>query len=181
MISKTFAVMGALTLLSATAHAGSAPKELYGKSIILTWTEYQNVRCCGRPNFRDVVIQFSRKIYISTAGRPFSRFGQTSPAGEGTHEEVGSSGINAQGGPTQTLFSGRTMTILGSSGGHARRTVVNFNENFSTCDTQIVFAKQAGLGVVMGRNMHTGEPVEMRSSKVTNVSCSVRDGNVFAQ
>ena len=32
MISKSFAVIGALTLLSAVAHAGPPPKELYGKS-----------------------------------------------------------------------------------------------------------------------------------------------------
>jgi hypothetical protein len=39
MISKSFALMGVLTLLSAAAHAGSTPKELYGKSITVAWSE----------------------------------------------------------------------------------------------------------------------------------------------
>jgi hypothetical protein len=45
MISKSFPVMGLLTLLSAAAHAGSAPKELYGKSISVAWSE----SITGRP------------------------------------------------------------------------------------------------------------------------------------
>jgi hypothetical protein len=44
MIYKSFAVMGALTLLSAALTPGSAPKELYGKSIIITWTEHRSQR-----------------------------------------------------------------------------------------------------------------------------------------
>jgi hypothetical protein len=36
MIYKSFASIAALILLSGVAHAGSAPKELYGKSITVT-------------------------------------------------------------------------------------------------------------------------------------------------
>jgi hypothetical protein len=38
----------ALTLLCAVAYAGSPPKELYGKSIIVTWGEHRSQRELGR-------------------------------------------------------------------------------------------------------------------------------------
>jgi hypothetical protein len=47
MISKSFAAMSVLKLLSAAAHAGSAPKELYGKSIIVTRSEHRSQREFG--------------------------------------------------------------------------------------------------------------------------------------
>jgi hypothetical protein len=73
MISKSFAVMGVLMLLSVTAHAAAAPKELYGKSTIVTWTEHRNQRQLGQTDFRDVDVSLSRKIYISTKGQWFDR------------------------------------------------------------------------------------------------------------
>jgi hypothetical protein len=82
----------------------------------------------------------------------------------------------------QTQFSGRTMTILGNSeGGLARKATVTFNEAFSACEAQIVIAKQVGHDVVRIRSLRTGELREIRSATVSGVSCSVRDGNAFAQ
>jgi hypothetical protein len=146
MISKSFAVMGVLTLLSAAAHAGSAPKELYGKSIILTWGEHRNQRMFGEASFRDVNVALSRTIYISTKGQWFGRFA----AGSQSHESIGTSGAPLGGGLREVQFSGRSITATSASkGGIARRMTI-----------------AAG---------------EIRSATVPSVSCSVRDGNVFAQ
>jgi hypothetical protein len=179
-IVTLFAVGIGITSSSA-ARCQTAPQSLRGKSIIITWTEYQNVRWGGRANFQDVVIPFSRRFYISTAGRPFVRFGQTTGGQEATEDIVEAAGPNNAGNQTQTSFTARTMTAIFGRGGHARRISVTFNENLSACQAQIVFAKQLGQDIVMGRNMRTGQPVEMRSSKAAGVSCSVREGNVFAQ
>jgi hypothetical protein len=184
MISKSFAVMGALALLSAAAYAGSAPpKELYGKSIIFAWTEQRSQRQLGQANFRDIVDPLSIKIYVSTTGRPFNRFASTSRGRKVSSEGVGASGISSGGGPRLTEFKGRTLIMTATSkGGLARRFTINFNENYSTCEAQVVVAKQAGSDVVLGRNLYTGEPQEIRSARVSSgPSCSVRDGNVFAQ
>jgi hypothetical protein len=49
-------------------------------------------------------------------------------------------------------------------------------------DMHIIFAKQAESDVVIGSNLATGAAaLEIRSSTVTGVSCSVRDGNVFVE
>jgi hypothetical protein len=91
MISKSIVVMGALTLLSAAAHAGSAPKELYGKSIIISWTEHRNQRHIGQTNFRDVGVPLSRKIILarrvngSAASLPRLGTGRTVTVAEGNN------------------------------------------------------------------------------------------------
>jgi hypothetical protein len=174
----------ALGVLSSAmaSYAESAPKELYGKSIIITWTEHRNQRHADQANFRDVDVALSRQIYISTEGHFFGRLSAKSPSGRvGSREGVGTSGISAGGGPREVQFSGRTITLTGAStGGLARRTTVEFNESFTTCEAQVIFAKQAGSDVVVGRNLVTGGLNEIRSATVTTVSCSVRDGNVFA-
>jgi hypothetical protein len=195
MIFKGFAVICALTLLSAVAHAaGSPPKELYGKSIIITWTEHHNQRQLGQGDFRDVDVSLSRKIYISTKGQWFDRFATTF-AGRGaglrrlrqiTHEAgreaIGTSGTTFSGGLRQVQFNGKTITTIGTSaGGLARRTTIEFNENFTTCDARIIFAKQTGTEVVVGQNLRNGQPLQIRSATVNSVSCSIRDGNVFAE
>lgn len=185
----------ALTLLSAAAHAESAPpKELYGKSIIITWTEHRNQRQLDQADFRDVDVSFSRKIYISTKGQWFDRFASTfggRGAGlrrlrqithEAAREAIGTSGSTFAGGLRQAQFIGKTITLTGTSaGGLARRFVIEFNESFSACETHIIFAKQAGSEVVVGQSLRTGEPIQIRSAAVTSVSCSVRDGNVFVE
>jgi hypothetical protein len=81
MISKSFAVMGALTLLSATAHAGSAPKELYGKSITVQWSESIVGSVGGEQSTRNWLIPRLMNIYVSTAGRPFVRETESGTAG----------------------------------------------------------------------------------------------------
>lgn len=76
---------------------------------------------------------------------------------------------------------GQSFTLISTSkGGVARRITVGFNDTFSTCTAQVVFAKEAGANVVMGKSLYTGKPLEIRSGTVSGVSCKVRDGNVSA-
>jgi hypothetical protein len=164
------------------AYAGPPPKEFYGKSIVITWTEHRSQRHLDQANFQDVDMPLSRKFYISTKGQLFSRFAAISPRGrEGRAEAIGTSGTTHAGGPREVQFNGRTITVTGAStGGLARRTIIEFNESFTTCEAHVTFAKQTGSDVVVGRNLVTGQLQEYRSATVSNVSCSVRDGNVFA-
>jgi hypothetical protein len=73
MTRKGIVVSAALTLLSAAAHAGSAPKELYGKSIVVAWSESRDQRVETEKEVRNFGQAVQMNLYISTAGRPFSR------------------------------------------------------------------------------------------------------------
>jgi hypothetical protein len=176
MISS-FTIIGVLATWTAAAHAGSAPKELYGKSIVFTWAENRSQRLLGQTNFRDVLVPLSHSVYISTTGRLFDRF--VAGSQNAAHETIGTSATSVGGGPKQIQFSGRTMTLIATNkGGMARKTTIEFNDSFNTCQADVVFAKQAGSNVVVGG--FTGQ-LEIRSSSITGVTCSVREGNVFAQ
>jgi hypothetical protein len=122
-------------------------------------------------------------IYISTKGQWFGRFAPRQ-SGKG-HESIGTSGTHdsSGGGPREVQFSGRSIIVTGAGqGGISRRTTIEFNEGFTTCNAQLIFAKEAGRDVVVGNNLDTGAAdKEIRSVTISNVSCSVRDGNVFAQ
>ena len=163
------------------AHGQTAPQGMRGKSIVVAWREQRNQRRGNQKDFHDVTAPLSRTIYISTAGRPFSRFTGTLGSSTGSAENVGASGTSYGGGPREVRFDGRTMTLTSTTkGGLARRTTIEFNESFTNCQAQVVFAKQAGRDVVVGRSLVTGQPMEIRSVTVTGVTCSIRAGNVFA-
>ena len=70
--------------LTTQAHAAGAPEALKGKSVILTWTETRQQRVVGQPNFYSVIGSDSTSIYVSTAGRIFSRRTNSTRAGSGT-------------------------------------------------------------------------------------------------
>jgi hypothetical protein len=177
-----FYAIAANLALSLPAHSQTAPQGLRGKSIIITWGEFQSVRRPGEANFHNDTVPFIRRVYISATGRPFSRTGVTARGYEGTNDIVGAGGTTFGGGPRQMQFSGRTMTDTGVTKGNlALQITVTFNENFSACEAQVVRAKPIGVEVAVGRNYYTGEPVEIRSSRVSSVTCAVRDSNVFAQ
>lgn len=167
MIFKSFTVMGVLAMLSATAQAGSPPKGLYGKSIIVTWGEQRSQRMFHETNFRDVNVGFYRAIYVSTKGQSFNRFS----AGEQTHLGKGTGGTNNVGGSGELEFNGRT--IMGTSsakGGLARRMIIELNDSFTTCEAHVIFAKEAGSDAVIGYDIRTGvADKEIRSAAVSSV------------
>src|SRR5882757_330161 len=75
-------------LLATQAHAADAPAALKGKSVVVAWTETRQQRHVGEPNFRSVDASHNLSIYISTAGRVFSRQTNSTRAGSGATEQV---------------------------------------------------------------------------------------------
>jgi hypothetical protein len=65
MISRSFTIIGALTLLSAVAYAGPAPKELYGKSITVAWSESRDQRVETEKEVRNFGQAVKMNLYIS--------------------------------------------------------------------------------------------------------------------
>lgn len=159
--------------------AQSAPESLRNKSVIVSWTENRSVRMGDNPNFRDMSTPFSMSVYISSAGRPFSRVAATPRRGNtGSAEHVGTSGRSYSGGARQVRFSGQTleMTAVMQAGG-ARRISVDFGGG--GCSARVTTAMQVGSKSYRAKSLVSGEPMEIRSVAVTGTSCSVREGNVF--
>lgn len=126
-------------LLATQAHAAGAPEALKGKSVVVTWTETRQQRYVGQPNFYSVNGSVSMSVYVSTAGRVFSRRTMSTRSGSGTIEQAPGEGGGAY--PTRTaLFGGQTMTLIGETKGGAYRTLIEFDASFASCSARVALA-----------------------------------------
>jgi hypothetical protein len=82
-----FARLLVLTLIAlgfGTANASAFPKELYGNSVVVSWADTVQYNLVGQNVSRSGLVSYSLSIYISTAGRPFSRLMRASGFKEDT-------------------------------------------------------------------------------------------------
>ena len=187
MIYKSFTVIAALTLLSAVAHAGSAPKELYGKSITVGWSESETAKFEAEQQERNVGMAAQMNIYISTAGRPFVRL-MTSAQGGRSRQESGGTGSLRSTGLTETApgeaaekerveFEGHSIVVYRQFLSGAHRITIDVDS--TTCKARIINGKEVGKNIVRYSSGHGR--YEILSVQVGSVSCSVRESNVFGQ
>jgi hypothetical protein len=180
-------VCSTVTLLSAVAYAESTPKELYGKSIVLSWNETRAGEAGG---LRILNRQIS--IYISTQGRLFHRvtvtrgnrrFGlskgqqRLSTTAERGPGEGPSPGVKIG----RTDFAGHTLIMTSQFQSGARQITVDFDSGFTSCQAKVVHGKEAGVGTIRQTSMFGGKQLELRTIEVSGVTCSVREGNVFTE
>jgi hypothetical protein len=164
-------------LLATQSHAAGAPEALKGKSVILTGTETRQQRYVGEPSFYSVNGDVSLSVYVSTAGRVFTRRTNSTRAGSGTIEQAPGEGGGVY--PTRTaLFAGQTMTLIGVTKGGAYRTLIDFDASFASCSAKVALAFQSGRTSI-SLSPITKKHVEMKSVTANGISCSVRAGNVL--
>jgi hypothetical protein len=186
MIYKSFASIAALILLSGVAHAGSAPKELYGKSITVTWSQTQILKFEADQQTRSSGQSYRVQIYISTAGRPFARaFGTGNPGGYNATREgfpVRGSGKETAPGDLATNdrvnFEGRSLVLYTQFQSGARRIGVEVDTAGTNCKATVVNGRERGQNIV--RTTSVGR-AEATSTEVGAMSCSIKEGNVFGQ
>ena len=179
--SKPAALLpAALSLAIVGGHTSlAAPQTLYGKSVIVAWTEQRMQRRQGEGEFRPATRNGAFSVYVSSNGRIFNRASMSNP-------RRGRSGATERVGDTKNrniVFDGRTMVVTqhGGSGG-ARRIVVAFNDGFAGCTAQVIRGKEEGASAIVAHSTITpGRVVEIASVSTSGVSCSVKNGNVFGE
>lgn len=173
------AVIALFVLDAGVANARSAPPpQLFGKSIVVSWSETRSQRHLGDREWSNVSANHILSIYVSSAGRAFVRQLNTTRSGSGATDHVAGKGSGPY--PVRVpIFSGQMLTVVGTTRGGARRTVVEFDATYSSCSAR------SGTGFQHGRTSVSFSPitkayVEMRSVSVGNVTCSIQSGNVFS-
>jgi hypothetical protein len=164
-------------VLAQIAHA-APPAQLYGKSIKLSWTESRMERKMGESDFRGRSLGQYVYVYISSTGKIFNRYGAFTGRRSGKNDEVaGQAGSNRG-----VTLRGNTLEFLQAFGGGARHVVATFDSSFSSCTATAAYATAAGGGPqFLGHTMISGERLEVKSMSGSGASCSIQDGNVFAQ
>jgi hypothetical protein len=180
MISKSFASIAALMLLSTVAHAGSAPKELYGKSVAVQWSETVTGRSSGEMGDQTVqnfLVTHLMSIYVSSAGRPFVRLissGRISRNGGDSFTAPGQSDAK-----DRVDFQGRSIVVYRELASGARRIAIDLAGAGTECKAAVINGRQAGGTIAL--QMGGRGRVEVSSIEIGSVSCSIKEGNVFGQ
>lgn len=157
-----------------SASADAFPKQLLNKTISLTWGESMALVLVSSGQSMSNVFVYEKTIYISAAGRAFTRHRVKAV---GTFQVAANSGerLNGPEGGGVTQFQGGTLISHQDQSGVVRRSVVTFDPNFSSCTLSQSTGKSAS-GIYTGID---GAQYKMTSNTVNSPSCSIKEGNAL--
>lgn len=165
-------------LLLAPAIAQAAPSaDLIGKSVVVSWTEDRQQRINGAPEMRAVTVGFQLQIYVSGAGRPFSRLTASSRRGSHGNEQVGGQGDSLGGGIRSITANGNSISLQANYGNYGRNMRIDVAPGGTGCSAQMSVGKESGSAPKAFQS--GGRTIEIHSVSVNGISCSIRQGNVF--
>jgi hypothetical protein len=174
-------VMAAIVALPmASSGAQAAPSQLYGKSVIVSWTEdrVQTTDRDAQPTSVSASGQLS--VYVSEAGRPFSRVSMAVTNRRGHTRSGNRDAVQGEGSARSVGFHGNTMSASmprGNAG--AMQISVTFEAGFQSCTARVVSGKAGGAQFTRVKSMITGREHDFYSVKTSGESCRVQNGNVF--
>jgi hypothetical protein len=176
---KKFTCIALVGLMASTSGALAAPQSLYGKTLRVTWNESRSQRVRGEGEFKAVSVPLSFSVYVSSQGQLFKRLTSTNSTGQhaGSKDRVGMSGADSQGAGS-VAFQGNTLISTTNNGGMGRRIRISFDGG-SSCSAEVLTGK-AGSGTSTVRSNATGKMLEFESVSAGAASCSVLEGNAFA-
>lgn len=169
-----YLMVASTVLLFSASPTQAAPAQLLNKSLTLSWTTSVMQRAPdGREHGRQM--SFNKTIYISSAGRLFERARRTSDGGMRGKSDVGPSDGQMDGQARGLRFVGDHLVGNVAYASGAVQYVVSFSG--SSCSVAVSLGKSGGNMRVKGLD---GRMYEVLSSSVSGQSCSIRDGNAFA-
>jgi hypothetical protein len=121
-------------------------------------------------------------VYVSDAGRPFSRLRISRSGSKGGSQKTGSKdAVGGQGSPRNVSFSGNTMTVSMPRGtGGALGITVTFDNAFQSCSARTVSGKASGVAASRATSIISGRTIDVYSIKTSGEACRVQNGNMFA-
>jgi hypothetical protein len=176
---KIFPQIALCAALLMATNAVAAPQSFYGKTLRVSWDETRSQRVAGETAFKTVSLRFVYSVYTSSKGQLFKRMSSTSASrrASGTKDRVGMSGSDSEGSGAVS-FQGNTLIATMNNGGLGRRIRITFDGG-SSCSAEVVSGK-SGSGVAATRSNATGKTMEFESVSAGTASCSVQEGNAFA-
>ena len=166
----------------ASPGANAAPQSLYGKSVVVTWQEERQQKRPGDEQVRLVGAGAEFDVYVSDAGRPFSRLRFTVPNRHGRMKSGTKDAVAGEGTARNVRFSGNTMNASMPRGaGGALLVNVTFDNAFQSCSARTVSGKAPGVEAAHAMSIVNGGRVDLYSVKTSGESCRIQSGNMFAQ
>jgi hypothetical protein len=97
-----------MAIASTTASAAPAPDLV---SVLVTCSEGRQQRINNAPEMRSATVNFNLGIYVSGAGRPFTRLTSAGRRGVSSNEQVGGTGASLGGGVRSVRVDSRTVVL----------------------------------------------------------------------
>jgi hypothetical protein len=142
MMDRIPAAILALAMTTSTAFA--APAQLYGKSVIVSWTENRMQTTDRDAAPTAVTASGQLSVYVSDKGRPFSRVSMSVSRGRGTRSGQRDS-VQGDGSARAVSFSGNSMsTTMPRGNAGALLVSVTFDSGFQGCSAHVVSGKTGG-------------------------------------
>jgi hypothetical protein len=181
-ILACLALSGWLLGSAGPAAADTAPAALHNKTVVLTWTEKRSQKAdSGELKHPTTTSDF--RIYVSSAGRLFSRFTRTDlRSGRSNSSELAPDGNISFAGIGQglrtTRFEGSRLTSDNKMRSGARRIQAEFDADYRGCTLRVIYGKE-GDAPLYHRAMD-GRMYTVLSIDVIAPACSIKDGNLIA-
>ena len=175
-----------LAMSPSLSQAGEAPpRQLYGKSVVLTWDTSVSFQYTGLGEpIRKAVLQNAMSIYVSSMGRVFRKTSNIVRTPKGEFARGASrapDGKVIKSGSTyehEIDFEGQKLFLTMKSESGARQVAVDFANDFGGCTLHVLYGKEENApGIVI--RAPSGRLTMMDSASSKNEACSVKDGNVF--
>jgi len=151
----------------------AAPPQLYNKTITVSWTVIPN----ARGDDGSVLTTPGKQggtIYISTQGRIFFRTMRQAGRYAASHD------VAPQDANNTLHFEGARLVGARNVEGGANQIVISFDSGFQNCSVSILYGREGGRAYRwkgLDGKMYT----QQGPFAVSGQSCSVREGNPFAE
>jgi|SRR5215469_5969145 len=170
-----------LALMPGAAPAASAPAGLLGRSVVIGWTDSVVRTAEGQSIARTRNWAHELRIYISSAGRPFSRlqsnaFGPRNRAAAASDQGPGDT-TASRGEARSVHFEGRALVVVSLLESGARRILVDFDAAYATCTATVIYGREHGATI--RQTGLGGLKIQVHSIESSSFSCAVREGNVL--
>ena len=172
---RLFALMPMVAALLVPASMASAapPPQLYNKTISVGMTVSVNARADDGSS-ANLPRSIQRTIYVSTKGRLFSR----------ADRQVGRNATTTDRTPEETsknlLFQGSKLVGVLKFPSGAAQMVVSFDSGFTSCSVNVIFGREGGQNIRF-KGLNGKMYTQQGPFNVSGQSCSIREGNPFAQ
>jgi hypothetical protein len=162
-----------LAILAGFGPVEAAPQQLFNKTITASFTSHDTTRDSNGKIFSGQA-NWTYTEYISSTGRIFERVSRNGSA----RDNEPNSSASERGEARTTRFEGNKLVRLTAHALGASRIVISFDPAFSSCTIDHTLGK--GSNRIVARKGLDGKVYEFLSHSTSGNSCSIRDGNSFA-
>lgn len=180
VLVRAAAIALLMALLPTGALAQGAPRQLYNKSVTLSWAQGGALKTDGRLRQSGGSF-YTRQIYISSAGRLFvraTRDGGLTANGRRVSKDDTDPGANMTPGGGGLKFQGSRLVGIVPLVQGALQLTATFDPSFAGCSLDIILGKSDGKVILM--KAPDGAIGEVVNIAVTHAKCAISDGNIFA-